>query len=144
MKVRRAQSRWNWGDIVGCGLVVLCLFVLLLSSGFLAWHIWEAGRMAFKARDWQGRYARGTTQAYHDAAQVDLALARTSLGRGDTASAEARASSARDKLDAPQFAGRGSPADRELRSLEAGQAASFRPIRVKRAMGRLGKEGAEK
>ncbi|MBI5240574.1 MAG: hypothetical protein HY926_08885 [Elusimicrobia bacterium] len=137
-------SRCTWSEIFfGC---IVCLPLLLMLFGLtlaMAWWGWEAARMAFKARDWQRRYAAGNTEAYHGAAVVDLELARQALQKGDVSRAEARASGARDKLDSPQAPAGSTPATRGLKALEEQESPRFRPIRLKRAKDRLGREGAE-
>jgi len=114
------------------------LLLMVLSLGF------EPQLVSLLARGSERKLQEGTTKAYSGAAAVDLRLAHKAIAAGDLAGGESRLAQAQDKLYAPQLHGRTpAPVRGELEGLESRYGKEFQVLRRKRALDRLGREGAE-
>ncbi len=99
---------------------------------------------ALRANRGAGGLRRVTAEAYARAAEVDLRLARQRIAGGDLDGAESRLTRAEDKMNSHRAVGVETTAARTgLGELQGRYAEQLKPVRRKRVMTRLDREGAE-
>lgn len=119
-------------------LFVAGAVALFVAAAFVAeWLGPIIGRRANKSLQ------AATRQAYAAGADVDLRLAHKAIAAGDVDGGESRVARAQDKLYSPQLDGQPLPAAADIKQLEDRYGKEFRTLRRRRALDRLGREGAE-
>jgi hypothetical protein len=120
------------------------VFIGLAFALIFFGSLFESRLAALLARGGERRLHEGTAKAYGDAAAVDLRLAHKAIRAGAFAVGEDRLAKAQDKIYAPQMGGQAPVVvAQEMKGLEASHGKEFKAIRLKRALGRLGPDGAE-
>lgn len=115
----------------------LSALAFIVAMGLFGGWVWYSAHKGNALR-------RLTAEAYARAAAVDLRLARQRIAGGDLESAESRLTRAEDKMNSHRAVGVETTSARtELGELQGRYAEQLKPVRRKRVMARLDREGAE-